>query len=150
MSTASVRAVLVGCLFGLVVSACGAGSEPSLIRSSAPGTLAGTAWTAVLVAGQPTVAASQPTATFTADRIEGTTGCNRYGGSYQYANGVIKFGQLMSTLIGCDGAIGAVEGRFNTAIAGATSVSMDPEGRLVLDGPGGSITFVVVPRQAGG
>jgi heat shock protein HslJ len=62
------------------------------MRPSIPASLAGTAWTAVLVAGQPTVSGSEPTAAFTADRVEGTTGCNRYGGSYGYAAGVIKFG----------------------------------------------------------
>jgi len=123
---------------------------PSLSRSSAPETLAGTAWTAILVAGQPTVAGSEPTATFTADRIEGTTGCNRYGGSYDYTAGAIKLGQIMSTLMGCDGPIGTTEMRFNAALAGATTVSIDPEGRLVLDGTSGAITFVVAPQPAGG
>lgn len=132
------------------VSACAAVAAPSVSRSSAPETLAGTAWTAVLVAGQPTVTGSEPTARFTADRIDGTTGCNRYGGSYEYAAGVIKLGQLMSTLIGCDGAIGATETRFNTALAGASSVSIDPDGRLILDGTSGSITFIVAPQPAGG
>jgi hypothetical protein len=33
------------------------------------------------------------------------------------------------------------------AMQGASSVSIDPDGRLVLDGSGGSITFVVAPQQ---
>ncbi len=153
MPTAMVRALLtVLCLIATVgpAAACVADPVPSLSRSSAPATLAGTAWTAILVAGQPTVAGSAPTARFTADRVDGTTGCNRYGGSYEYAAGVVRFGQLMSTLMGCDGAIGATEMRFNTALAGASTVSVDPEGRLVLDGTSGAITLVVAPQQGGG
>lgn len=152
MPTSPLRALLavVWLVASVGLAACAADSGPSLSRSSAPATLAGTAWTAIMVAGQPTVPGSEPTAHFTADRVDGTTGCNRYGGSYEYAAGVIKLGQLMSTLMGCDGAIGATEMRFNTALAGASTVAIDPEGRLVLDGTSGAITFVVAPQQTGG
>jgi heat shock protein HslJ len=51
----------------------------------------------------------------------------------------------MSTLMACDGAVGAVEGRFVAALDGASLLSIDLEGRLVLDGNGGSITFAVAP-----
>jgi heat shock protein HslJ len=132
----------------LVVAGCGVRGEPSLIRTAYPTSLAGSAWSAVSVAGQPTVVGSAPTAVFTVDRIEGTTGCNAYFASYQYATGAIEIAEMGSTAIGCDGAIGATEQRFTAAMQGASSVSIDPEGRLVLDGSGGSITFVVAPQQA--
>jgi len=112
-------------------------------------TLAGTAWTAVLVAGQPVVAASPPTAKFDADIIQGTTGCNGYSGPYQYAAGDIKVGEVISTAMGCENPIGATEQRFMAALTVATTVSMDPDGRMILDGPGGSITFVVAGQPAG-
>ena len=55
---------------------------------------------------------------------------------------------MMSTLMGCDGAIGTTEQRFMAALSAATTVSMDPDGRLMLDGPGGSIAFVVAGQPA--
>jgi len=120
--------------------------SPSLERSGPPATLAGSAWTAVLVDGQPVVVASPPTAAFDATTIRGSTGCNGYNGDYRYDAGMIAIGDTMSTLIGCDGAIGTTEQRFMAALGAATTVSMDPEGRLMLDGPNGSIVFVVAGR----
>ncbi len=110
----------------------------------APDTLAGTAWKAISVAGQPVVAGHEPTATFTAAEVAGTTGCNSYGGGYTFTDGTIAFGPLRMTLMGCIGPIGDVEGRFTAAMSGATSVVTDAQGRLVLDGTAGSIVFVAV------
>ncbi len=152
---------LLACLFAaFVAAACGAtpvpsvipsapvspssSSAPTPIRSGAPAALAGTAWKAILVAGQPTVAGSEPTAVFAANQVQGTSGCNSYSGSYQYANGTIKLGNLISTAVGCGGAVGFVEQRFDAALRAASSVTIDPAGRLVLDGPGGSIAFLGV------
>ena len=141
---AALAAVLI-----LAAAACaGPTASPGLIRSAWPATLAGTAWSAVAVAGQPVVAASPPTATFDADTIRGTTGCNQYSGTYRYAAGAIKVVELMSTAMGCMGAIGTTEQRFSTALSAATTVSIDPDGRMILDGPGGSITFVVAGQPA--
>jgi heat shock protein HslJ len=139
------RVLALVCLVAFVVAACGPTASPSLVRSAVPVSLEGTSWTAVLVAGQPTVVGSEPTAAFTADQIQGTTGCNDYGAAYRYATGVIKVDEPISTAIGCDGAVGATEQRFMAALKGASSVAIDAEGRLLLDGTGGSITFSVAP-----
>jgi heat shock protein HslJ len=48
-----------------------------------------------------------------------------------------------------DPAIEATEGRFMGALQGASSVSIDPTGRMILDGSGGSITFEVAEATAG-
>jgi heat shock protein HslJ len=152
MSVASIRTVVVAACFvvAFAVSACGPAAEPSLIRSAWPLTMAGSTWTAIRVGDLATVAGSEPTAAFTADRVEGTTGCNNYFGSYEYARGVIKVSMLGSTAMAClDAGIGATEQRFMAAMQGASSVSIDPEGRLVLNGSGGSITFDVAPQQVG-
>jgi hypothetical protein len=42
--------------------------------------------------------------------------------------------------------VGDTEALFANAFAAATSVSMDQEGNLILDGPDGSIRFVVEPQ----
>ena len=135
-------ALLLTLLIAGALAACGPAS-PSVTRSAVPSTLAGTAWTAVLVDGQPTVTGTRPAASFTTDQVKGTTGCNSYGGPYQYSAGTIAFGDLATTLVGCQGAVGAVEQRFVKALDGATTVSMDPDGRLIIDGSGGSITLEV-------
>ena len=67
----------------------------------------------------------------------------------EYARGAIKLSQIGSTAMAClDPAISATEGRFMGAMQGASSVSIDPAGRMILDGSGGSITFEVAPQQA--
>ncbi len=134
-------------VLAIALSACvgGAGASPSLIRVSHPDTLNGTTWTAVLVAGVVPIAGREPTAMFDATSVSGTTGCNSYGGSYQYATGALTFGPLMSTKIGCEAPISAMEQHFAAALEGATTASMDDTGRLVLNGPAGSITFEVAP-----
>ena len=144
------RAVVVACfVVALGLSACGPAAEASLTRSAWPATLAGTTWTAIRVGDLPTIAGSQPTAAFTADKVEGRTGCNNYFGSYEYARGAIKFSLMGSTAAACvDQAIGAIETKFTSAMQGASSVSIDPAGRMIFDGSGGSITFEVAPQQA--
>jgi heat shock protein HslJ len=147
MPIVRLRAAIVAAslIAAAVVAACGPSAAPSLIRSAVPVSLAGTAWTAVLVAGQPTVSGSEPTAAFTADQVQGPTGCNDYRASYRYAAGAIALDEPISTAIGCDGAVAATERRFMAALRSASSVSIDDQGRLVIAGTGGPITFVVAP-----
>lgn len=102
-------------------------------------------WRAVTVAGQPVVSGHEPTATFSATEVSGTTGCNSYGGSYATADGVIIFGPMRMTLMACIGPIGEVEGRFTAAMAGATAAAIDEQGHLIIDGTAGSIVFVGLP-----
>ena len=143
------RALVATCLVvAFALSACGPAAEASLTRSAWPVTLAGSTWTAIRVGDLPTVVGSQPTAGFTADKVQGTTGCNSYFGSYEYSRGAIKFSTMGSTAMAClDPAIGATEGRFMGAMQAASSVSIDPAGRMIFDGSGGSITFEVAPQQ---
>jgi heat shock protein HslJ len=152
MSVRPVRALVLGVwlLVAVAIAACGPAGEPSLARSAWPVTLAGSSWTAIRVGDQATVAGSEPTATFAVDKLEGTGGCNHYFGSYEYARGAIKITNMGSTAMACLAAgIGETEQKFLNAMQGASSVSIDPEGRMILDGSGGSITFTVAPQQTG-
>jgi heat shock protein HslJ len=131
----------------LVLTACG-GSSPGSSASvtpttpAAPDTLSGTSWKAITVAGQAVVVGHEPTATFTAAEVAGTTGCNSYGGGYTYADGKIAFMPLRMTMMGCIGPIGEVEGRFTAAMSGATTAAVDAQGQLIIDGAAGAIVFV--------
>ena len=120
---------------------------PSSSRSAPPSPLAGTAWTAVLVVGRTPVPGKEPTATFTTERIRGTGGCNDYDGPYEEANGVFSIPEFVWSAVGCNGAMGEIERLFDIALRGASSASIDPAGRLVIDGSGGSITFVAAPQS---
>ena len=130
-------------LAGLALSACG---ESSLTREAHPTTLAGTAWRVVSINGRPPVARSEPTAAFGPANVTGSSGCNSYGGAYTYdpSTGSIAFKDLMMTLMLCiEPARNDIETLFNQAINQATSASIDPQGRLVLSGPGGEIVLAV-------
>jgi heat shock protein HslJ len=128
------------------VASFGACSEADLIREAHPTTLAGTIWRVVSINGRPPVAGSEPTAVFAAAEVKGSAGCNSYGGQYQYdaSSGAIAFSDLGMTAMACaEPARNDVEALFTQAINQAASASIDPEGRLVLSGPGGEIVLAV-------
>jgi heat shock protein HslJ len=111
---------------------------------SVPATLAGTSWKAITVAGAAPVAGREPTLTFTDDGINGNTGCNGFFGGYTYTDGTLKLSQIGMTLMACDDAVGHVEMAFTQALNGATSVSIDDGGQLLLSGSGGDVLFAPI------
>jgi heat shock protein HslJ len=121
----------------LVLVGCG---EPG--SSTPPLTLAGTTWRAVSVAGRSPVADREPTISFDADQVRGSGGCNQFGGSYSYVDGVLEFGELTMTLMGCSDPIGSIEAAFMATLTALKSASIDDSGRLVLDGAGGEMLLV--------
>jgi heat shock protein HslJ len=142
----SSRLLALALVVAAIASAC---ASAGVSDPGAAVKLDGTSWKAILVAGQPPVAGREPTATFADARVQGTTGCNQYGGPYTQSDGSIGFGPLMSTMMGCEAAIGEVEGRFDAALNGADRVSFDADGRLVIDGTGGSVTFLAMLTTGG-
>jgi heat shock protein HslJ len=136
-------AILFVVVFAVLLSACG---EGDLTREAHPTTLTGSAWRAVSVNGRPAVAGSEPTAVFTATDVKGSAGCNSYSGQYAYdpTTGAIAFRNLAMTAMGCvEPGRNDFDGIFSVAISKATSASIDPEGRLVLSGPGGEVVLTV-------
>jgi heat shock protein HslJ len=130
-------------LVGLLLLAC---SPSDLTREAHPTTLAGSAWRVVTIAGKPLVVGNEPTMSFSADQVKGSGGCNSYSGQYRYdpSTGAITFDLLAMTARGCvEQARAAVEVAFSTAMIAVTSASIDPQGRLVLSGPGGEIVLAV-------
>jgi putative lipoprotein len=141
----SIRAALAATVLTLSLAACsqGAALSPS---PEAPATLAGTSWRAISVAGDAPVEGSNPTLAFTVDEINGTTGCNQFFGGYTYDGGTISISQVGMTMMACDGPVSEVEGAYTAALNGATTVSVDEGGQLLLTGSGGEVLFV--PDQA--
>ncbi len=131
-------------VLALLLAACG---ESDLIREAHPTTLVGSAWRVVAVNGRPPIAGSEPTAIFAATDVKGSAGCNSYGGRYSYdpSTGAIY---VPGHADDADGRasnlpVTMIEGLFTGALNQATSASIDPEGRLVLSGPGGEILLAV-------
>jgi heat shock protein HslJ len=99
--------------------------------------LAGTSWLVTTIDGQVAVPDAPPTITFGDDgTVNGSGGCNQYSGPYEIDNGSISIGELASTLMLCEGAIGTRETAFLNALRGATSWRIDETGKLGLDGAG--------------
>lgn len=141
--TTTLRILLLLLLTSISLGAC---SESDLIREAHPTTLSGTVWRVVAINGRPPVVGSEPTAAFAAAEVKGSAGCNSYGGAYSYdpATGAITFRNLAMTAMACvEPARNEVEGLFTRAFNQATSASIDPQGRLVLSGPGGEIVLTV-------
>ena len=107
--------------------------EPS--ASAAPIGLVGPTWVVSTIGGNDTVADSRPTMTFGADgQVQGTGGCNSYGGPYKLDGAAIDIGDLASTMMMCtDQSIGAQETAFFTALGGAQTWQIQA-GDLVLAG----------------
>ena len=103
------------------------------------------------VDGRSPVAGGVPTATFDADRVAGTGGCNQYGGPYRLdpATGRIQFSELVSTDMGCvQAGVTTFESVFLRGLGGSTQAAIDPSGRLILSGPVSRIILVHLEHPA--
>jgi len=127
-----VRGVL-GLALGIAVlsGACAAG-----VAATAPPEVEGTTWRAVEIGGLPTLG-KRPELSIGGGRLRGDTGCNAVTATVTLSDGQIDIGDVNSTLRLCQGEAGEVETRFLRALVGATSVSFDETGTLLLHGEGG-------------
>lgn len=120
-------------LFGLSVagSACVADKYTNPINEDQ--SLKGTAWSVEDIAGKGVIDMSHTTIEFTDDgRIAGDTGCNRYFGSVELAEGTIKVGILAGTRKACIPALMDQERSFYQAIDEVTSWEIAETGLLHL------------------
>jgi heat shock protein HslJ len=132
--------VLIGSLFVGCSDSENATPEPTFA------TLTGTTWRALSVAARSTVAGAEPTIAFEVDRVSGSGGCNRYGGPYTYVDGVLTFGEMSMTAIGCPEPIMAIENAFIRTLSAVKGSAIDSDGRLILNGPGGQVILVMAAR----
>jgi putative lipoprotein len=136
----------------LGLAACAPEPAGSPIRVSRPTTLAGTAWTLVAIGGRPLPAGPDVTLIIALVDLSGDGGCNSFGGSYTYdpASGAVAIGDLVSTKRACVEAVrNDIEAAYLRALRGASSASIDPDGRLILAGTGAELAFTVGPQPAG-
>ncbi len=132
----SIALILAGCM--------AAGPTPSVpvetpaASPSADGTtsLPGTSWLVVTIGGTATLPDSRPTIVFGGDgQVQGTGGCNGYGAPYRVDGDAIEVGDVVSTMMLCEGEeLGAQEGTFQAALRGARTWRITAEGDLELSG----------------
>jgi heat shock protein HslJ len=148
MSTRSFAALVV---LAVLVVACGPPVAPSANGlEGLPAGLAGTAWKVISVSGQAPAIGAEPTATFSADRVTGSGGCNTYGGGFQYdpSSGRIQMRNLVMTSMACvEAARNDLEAAFFQALGTANLAAVDAQGRLTLSGLGGMIVLEPDPQR---
>lgn len=79
--------------------------------------------------------------------MQGTSGCNTYGGSYEADDGSISLGAMSMTEMACDEPLMALESAYLDALAGATGYQIGDAG-LVL--AGGQVALTFTPSGPGG
>lgn len=126
------------------------GTQIELAPNSMP-PLAGTSWQVEAMGGTAIVAGSEPQISFTQDgQINGTTGCNRFFGSYTQEGNALAFSGVGMTKMACmeEGIMGQ-EIAFGAILSGETQAKIDGFGNLVIRGQDG-VSFSARPLSAAG
>jgi heat shock protein HslJ len=121
----------------------------SLSPAEGQSLLEGTEWVLVSLEGDPPLAGAVPSATFSADQIEGTTGCNHYAGAYTADDSDITIDDVAHTEMACmepEGAMGQ-EQDFLDALAAVAGYRIDGA-RLELLNETGDVILVFEPPSA--
>jgi heat shock protein HslJ len=94
--------ILVAALVvAIVLAACAAPTQPN--SSAEQPSLSGTTWTLTELNGAVPLPGHVPTLEFGTDgQATGNSGCNQYFGSYTVNDDTLNFGQLGSTMMGCE------------------------------------------------
>lgn len=80
------------------------------------------------------------TLSFTEDGIiSGSTGCNRYTGSFKVSNGAITISPLAATKRGCFGGLMDMEQKFLSVMSGTVEADIDATGKLIVSSGGGTL-----------
>lgn len=80
--------------------------------------------------------------------VSGTTGCNRYSGSYVLGPAdALKFGQIAMTQMACEGPVSVQEQAFTKAL-GATASAVSTGGTLILKDSSGTDLATFKPRES--
>lgn len=142
---ASFVVIVIVTLGSLVLTACVPASAPT-----AP--IANTAWILSTLNGKPVLANTTVTLTFEAEKMGGSDGCNRYGGTYLVNGDKLKFDKnIVKTLMACQQDILKQGDDFTTALTQTAAFRNDGKTLTLLDGFGKTLaTFTVQSTQLGG
>lgn len=104
------------------------------------GELTGVTWTVTSLPGSTIPAGLRIDATFRDATIEGSDGCNAFGGPYSVTDDDgIDIGGLSSTAIGCEPSIAAAGAAFPSALARSASYEIDDETLTLFDDDGAEL-----------
>jgi heat shock protein HslJ len=116
------KKLVLGLFALLMLAACAGGSSASVTGT----------WKLVSYNGIPAVVEVETSIEFKDRQVNGNVGCNGFGGEYKVSGDMIEFGQMMSTLMFCEGPVGEQES--------ATLAALQESARFVLDGDTLTIT----------
>jgi heat shock protein HslJ/uncharacterized membrane protein len=103
-----------------------------------PGSLADTSWSIVEIDGA-AVSGQTYHLSFTADRISGQAGCNRFSGSYSVSDATLRPGPIAATRMACAGPAMQHEQRVLALLSGPVSIRHPDGDTLLLSGGAGTI-----------
>lgn len=103
-------------------------------------------WNVQSIGGAPVAANSAPAITFAGDgAVMGTTGCNRFAGTYQANGANLKLGPLAVTQMACVPALNTQETQMLSILNSLSDWQIISDGRLVLRSTDGR-TIVAAPQ----
>ena len=143
-SSAALRLLLALVVIAPVaVVGCDESEAPpgSALPGSHPTTLAGTSWIVTQVGLLRPPRGTQPTMAFDATKVQGSAGCNQFGGRYRYepSTGELRFDELGMTAMACaEPARNEVETAFVRSLGGPLVATIQADGHLVLVGAAGA------------
>ena len=119
----------------------------SSLQSGSKGDLTGQAWVLTELTGKTLVAGTSITALFSADgKMGGSSGCNRYGGTYTVTGNTIQItSPLASTMMACEQEIMDQESAYLKALGEAKSFSVTGDQLTLKDG---NSTLLVYKAQS--
>ena len=79
-------------------------------------------------------------------KVSGNVGCNGFGGDYTVDGNTITFGQIVSTLMFCEGPVGDQETTTLSVFVGSTTFVMDGDMLTITSEDGSSV--VVLARKS--
>ena len=143
------RVALVGATLVLaaLLAACGSAEPDQSPAESAA--LPGTEWALTSLSGEALIEGTQITLNFSDTSVEGSAGCNTYGGTYTATEDSLRLSDLYWTEMGCMEPEGILEQEIaylNTLNAVASYQS--DAGNLELYDEAGTLTLVFGPRGA--
>lgn len=115
---------------GKTVKGCGGAVIP-------PAKLAGTNWTIMSVGDAPAAGDRPGTLAFTENRLSGSSGCNRFSGTYAQTGERLSISPVMSTKMACLGSAMEQESKLFGILGGEVTVSFRDGDTLVIKGGNG-------------
>jgi len=108
--------------------------------------LAGTEWQVKSIRGRVLPDTVKVTMSIDEERVYGTSGCNRYFGSYQLTGEGLSFGQIAGTLMACiDEKASQAEREFLPALGDVRRFDIGAKGELMLYDENGVIITATKP-----